>query len=122
MVWQPNILNNCYELSGGCAPRTTHHGLCPWTPLGDFRSQTPVPPPPNPGYATDMNKIERVYREAPRVPGVGAKCSDQRVRMCVCLSVCPRVYLKDYTSKFHLWSDPGTDDSTVGNESVPIQY
>ena len=30
MVWQPNILNNCYELSGGCAPRTIHLGqLCP---------------------------------------------------------------------------------------------
>jgi len=37
MVWQPNILNNCYELSGGYAPpRTTHQGLCPWTPLGDL--------------------------------------------------------------------------------------
>ena len=28
-VWQPNILNNCYELSEGYAPRTTHQGLCP---------------------------------------------------------------------------------------------
>ena len=43
MVWQPNILNNCYELSGGYAPRTTHQGLCPWTPLGDFRSPDPLP-------------------------------------------------------------------------------
>jgi len=34
-------------------PRTTHHRLCPWTPLGDFRSPDSLcPPPPNPGYAT----------------------------------------------------------------------
>ena len=56
MVWQPNILNNCYELSGGYAPRTTHQGhqgLCPWTPLGDFLSPDPLcPPSPNPGYTT----------------------------------------------------------------------
>jgi len=46
MVWRPNILNNCYELSGGYAPRTTHQGL--------FSSQTPgASPPPNPGYTTD---------------------------------------------------------------------
>jgi len=46
MVWQPNILNNCYELSGGYAgaPRTTHQGLCPWTLLGDFRSPDPLCP------------------------------------------------------------------------------
>ena len=29
MIWQPNILNNCYELSGGYVPRTTHQGLWP---------------------------------------------------------------------------------------------
>jgi len=53
MVWPPNILNNCYELSGGYAPRTAHQGLCPWTPLGDFRSPGPLCPPlPNPGCAT----------------------------------------------------------------------
>ena len=44
MVWQPNILNNCYELSGGYAPRTTHQELCKWTPLGDFRSPDPLCP------------------------------------------------------------------------------
>jgi len=34
-------------------PRTTHQGLCPGTPLGDFCSPYPLcPPPPNPGYAT----------------------------------------------------------------------
>ena len=44
MVWQPNILNNCYEFSGGYAPRTTHQGLCPGTPLGDFRSPDPMCP------------------------------------------------------------------------------
>jgi len=44
MVWQPNILNNCYEPSGGYAPRTIHQGLCPWTPLGDFRSPGPLCP------------------------------------------------------------------------------
>jgi len=25
-------------------PRTTHQGLCPWTPLGDFRSSDPLCP------------------------------------------------------------------------------
>jgi len=25
-------------------PRTTHQGLCPWTPLGDFRSPDPLCP------------------------------------------------------------------------------
>jgi len=40
MVWQPNILNNCYELLGGSAPRTTHHGLC-W---GTSVPQTPCAP------------------------------------------------------------------------------
>jgi len=45
MIWQPNILNNCYELSGGYAPPpTTYQGLCPWTPLGDFRSPDPLCP------------------------------------------------------------------------------
>ena len=44
MVWQPNILNNCYELSGGYAPQTTHKGLCPWTPLGTSVPQTPCAP------------------------------------------------------------------------------
>jgi len=55
MIWQPNILNNCYKLSGGYAPQTTHQGLCPWIPLGDFRSPDPLcPPPPNPGCATGV--------------------------------------------------------------------
>jgi len=34
MVWQPNILNNCYELSGGYAPSNHPPGAL----LGDFRS------------------------------------------------------------------------------------
>jgi len=45
MIWQPNILNNCNELSGGYAPpRTTHQGLCPWTRAG----RPPFPRPPVP--------------------------------------------------------------------------
>jgi len=66
MVWQPNILNNCYELAGGYAPplQTTHQGLCPWTPLGDFRSPDPLcHPPPNPGYATvPKMTLSLIYR------------------------------------------------------------
>jgi len=42
MVWQPNILNDCYELSGGYAPRTAHQGLCPFTQMGGL----PFPRPP----------------------------------------------------------------------------
>jgi len=44
MVWQPNILNNCYQFSGGYAPRTTHQGLCHWTSLGDFHFPDPLSP------------------------------------------------------------------------------
>jgi len=46
MVLQSNILNNCYELSRGYMPPEppTRQGLCPWTPLGDFRSQDPLCP------------------------------------------------------------------------------
>ena len=52
MVWQPNILSNCYEL---CPP--------PYHPPGTSVPQTPCapPPPPNPGYATD-NACDAVYR------------------------------------------------------------
>jgi len=62
MVWQPNILNNCYGLLGGYAPPKS-----PWTPLGDFRSPDPLClPPPNPGYATESGvavatNLERSY-------------------------------------------------------------
>jgi len=38
--------------------RTTHQGLCPWTPLGDFRSPDPLCPTSNPGYATDAAKCQ----------------------------------------------------------------
>jgi len=44
MNWQQNIVNNCYELSGGYAPPNHPPGLCPWTPLGDFRSPDPLCP------------------------------------------------------------------------------
>ena len=44
MVWQPNILNNCYELSGGYAPRTTHQGLCPGPRWGTSVPQTSCAP------------------------------------------------------------------------------
>jgi len=37
---------------GGVRPRTLHQELCPCTPLGDFRPQTPCAPRLNPGYAT----------------------------------------------------------------------
>ena len=48
MVWQPNILNNCYELSGGYAPsEPPTRGSAPGPRWG-----TSVPPPPNPGYAS----------------------------------------------------------------------
>ena len=41
-------------------PQTTHQGLCPWTPLGDFRSPDPLcPPSPNPGYATAASHVHR---------------------------------------------------------------
>jgi len=54
MVWQTNILNNCYELSEGYEPRTTHQGQSlPLDPAGGLPfPKPPVSPPPNPGYAT----------------------------------------------------------------------
>ena len=55
MVWQPNILNNCYELSGGCAPpELPTRGSAPGLRWGLPFPRPPVPPPPNPGYATEM--------------------------------------------------------------------
>ena len=49
-IWQPNILNNCYGLSGGYAPPNHPPGALPlW---GTSVPRPPVPPPPNPGYAT----------------------------------------------------------------------
>ena len=47
MVWLPNTFDNWCELSRGCALRTTHQGLCPWTPLGE----PPFPRPPVPPTA-----------------------------------------------------------------------
>jgi len=38
--------------------RTTHQGLCPWTPLGTSVPQTPCAPTSNPGYATDAAKCQ----------------------------------------------------------------
>ena len=53
MVWQPNILNNCYELSGGYAPPNHPPGALPLDPAGGLPFPRPsVPPPPNLGYAT----------------------------------------------------------------------
>jgi len=53
MVWQPNILNNCYELSGGYAPEPPTRGSAPGPRWGTPVPQTPcAPSPPNPGYAT----------------------------------------------------------------------
>ena len=87
IVLQPNILNNCYELSGGYAPRTTHQGLCPWTPLGDFRSPDPLcHPPPNPGYATVLNILKR------KLPGLDSSLA---LDYCACYQVfvCMFLYL-----------------------------
>jgi len=54
MVWQPNILNNCYELSGGYAPLNNPPGALPLDPAGGLPfPRPPVPPPPNPGCTTD---------------------------------------------------------------------
>jgi len=59
MVWQPNILNNCYELSGGCAPSNHPPGALPLDPAGGLPFPRPsVPPPPNPGYATAANWVK----------------------------------------------------------------
>ena len=44
MVWQPDILNNCYELSGGCAPLNQPPGALPLDPAGGL----PFPRPPVP--------------------------------------------------------------------------
>jgi len=54
---------------------TTHQGLCPWTPLGDFRSPDPLcPPTPNPGYATDSgiskNKGTSFWNFVPKYPNL----------------------------------------------------
>jgi len=43
MVWQPNILNNCYELSGGYAPEPPTRGSAPGPRWGTSVPQTPVP-------------------------------------------------------------------------------
>ena len=59
MVWQPNILNNCDELSGGYAPLPNHPpGALPLDPAGGLRFPRPsVPPPPNAVYATDLTLL-----------------------------------------------------------------
>jgi len=55
MVWQPNILNNCYELSGGCAPPKPPTRGSALDPAGGLPFPwPPVPPTPNPGYATAL--------------------------------------------------------------------
>jgi len=57
MVWQPNIINNCYELSGGSAPANHPPGALPLGPAGGLPfPRPPVPPSPNPGYATARGK------------------------------------------------------------------
>jgi len=64
MVWQPNILTNCYELSGGYAPPNHPPGALPLDPAGGLPfPRPPVPPPPNPGCATDlMQMFYSIYR------------------------------------------------------------
>ena len=45
MVWQPNILINCYELSGGYAPPNHPPGALPLDPAGGLPfPRHPVPP------------------------------------------------------------------------------
>ena len=41
MVWQPNILINCYELSGGYAPEPPTRGSAPGPRWGTSVPQTP---------------------------------------------------------------------------------
>jgi len=46
MVWQPNILNNCYELSGGYAGAPPNHppGALPLDPAGGLPFPRPTVP------------------------------------------------------------------------------
>jgi len=44
MVWQPNILNNCYELSGGYAPEPPTRGSAPGPRWGTSVPQDPCAP------------------------------------------------------------------------------
>jgi len=50
-----------YELSGASLPDPPHQGLCPWTPLGTYVFQAPLPP--NPGYTTAIHE----YKPLPTV-------------------------------------------------------
>jgi len=69
MVWQPNILNNCIELSGGYAPPPNHPpGALPLDLAGGLPfPRLPVPPSPNPGYATGSKtrKHDAIRRDMP---------------------------------------------------------
>ena len=61
-------------------PRTTHQGLCPWTPLGDFRSPDPLcPPHPNPGYATVCRQEISIDRAVQQAPAPSSKCGQCHV-------------------------------------------
>jgi len=44
LYWEPNILNNCYELSGGCPPEPPTRGSAPGPRWGTLVSQTPCAP------------------------------------------------------------------------------
>ena len=61
MVWQLNILNNCYELSGGCAPLNHPPGALPLDPAGGL----PFPRPPCALHlqilATPLLKMQTYY-------------------------------------------------------------
>jgi len=46
MVWQPNILNNCYELLGGYAPLNHPLGALLLDPAGGLPFSRPSVPPP----------------------------------------------------------------------------
>jgi len=59
MVWQPNILNNCYELSGGYALPNHPPEALPLDPAGGL--PIPRPPPPNPGYAIPGKYMPLIY-------------------------------------------------------------
>jgi len=56
MVWQPDILNNCYELSGGCAPLNHPPGALPLDPAGGL----PFPRPPVP--STSKSWLRHCWR------------------------------------------------------------
>jgi len=63
MVWQPNILNNCYELSGGYAPPRT--GSLPLYPAGGLPFPRPPVPPHLQILATPLHVVATAKKGSP---------------------------------------------------------